>query len=92
MYRKLLNMFGMKTLSKPCMNPDNRLMIGASEDLSSQPIMVFADYMPSNTSALLPKTSDLSYEDVQELLASGQLTIDDFFQNVYPLGNPVERV
>ena len=92
MWRKIINQHALNTLSKNPQVADNRLMIGSAEDLTSQPIMIFADYMPASTSALLPNTSDLSYEEVQGMLASGQLTIDDFFQNVYPLGNPVVRV
>lgn len=90
-YRDILNRQGLNILKKPVQIPDSRLMIGHAEDLTPQPIVTYADYMPANVSALLPKTSDLSYEDVQGLLANGQLTIDDFFEGVYPLGDAVVR-
>lgn len=91
-YRNIINRQALNVLSKSPQIPDNRLMVGVAEDLTPQPIVVFADYMPSNTAALLPKTTDLKYEDIQNMLANGELTIDDFFQNVYPLGNPTERI
>lgn len=91
-YRNIIDRQALNIVSKSPQIPDNKLMVGNAESLHSLPILVFADYMPSQTSAILPNTADLSYEEVQQQLASGQLTIDDFFANVYPLGNPIERV
>lgn len=85
-YRRLLNMQGLRALAVPCQIPDYRLMIGNAEDLSPQPIMVFTDFMPQQVAQALPDVTDMSYEDIQQDLASGKLTIDDFFTNVYPLG------
>ena len=88
-YRQMINGFGLLALGKPCQIPDYHLMIGTAEDLSSQPIMIFEDAMPKQVASMLPDIRDMDYEDVQSDLASGKLTIDDFFTNVYPLGDPI---
>lgn len=91
-YRSIINRQALNVLTKIPDVPDFRLMVGNAEELHSLPILVFADYMPANTSAILPKTSELTYEEVQAQLATGKLSIDDFFTNTFPLGNPTEGV
>ena len=86
MYRQMLNRQGLKALSKTPDIPDYHLMVGDAEDLASKPIMIFENVMPKQVAKYLPNMQDMSYEEVQQNLASGKLTIDDFFSNVYPLG------
>lgn len=86
-YRTMLNMQGLRALARPCDIPDYHLMIGNAENLESQPVMVFEDFMPKQVAQTLPDVTDMSYEEIQQNLATGKLTIDDFFANVYPLGD-----
>lgn len=86
MYRQMLNHQGLKALVKTPDIPDYHLMIGHAEELSSQPIMIFENVMPKQMVKYLPQMGDMTYEEVQQNLASGKLTIDDFFTNTYPLG------
>lgn len=89
MYRQFLNKQGAKALLKSPDIPDFHLMVGEAEDLSSKPIMIYENVMPKQVAKYLPRMEDMSYEEVQQNLASGKLTIDDFFSNVYPLGEPL---
>ncbi len=91
-YKAILNRQALNQLSKPVDNPEFHLMVGCAEELSSQPIMKFADFMPEQVASVLPNIEGMTYEEVQSNLASGKLTIDDFFQNVYPLGEPIAEV
>lgn len=84
-----MNRFGLQSLSAPVHIPDFHLMIGSAEDLSSKPIIIWEDVMPKQVYQALPNVSGMTYEQVQENLASGKLTINDFFQNTYPLGDPL---
>lgn len=86
MYRQMLNRQGLKALLKTPDIPDYHLMVGDAEDLASKPVMVFENVMPKQVAKYLPQMGDMSYEEVQQNLASGKLTIDDFFNNTYPLG------
>lgn len=90
MYRNIINAQGLKALRKPVNVPDYHLMVGNAECLSPLPILVYQDYMTAEVANILPKTSNMSSEDIQADLKSGKLSIEDFFQNVYPLGNPIE--
>lgn len=89
-YGGVLKNIALQTIDKPVQVPDYHLMVGTAEDLASQPIVTYVDFMPKNVYRNLPDP-ELSYEDVQQKLSAGQLTIDDFFQNVYPLGNALEK-
>lgn len=89
-YKNILNMQGLKSLAKAPYMPDFHLMVAHAEDLTPQPVVIFKDFMPAQTVAMLPDGMD--YEDVQANLASGKLTIDDFFQNVYPLGDAITEI
>lgn len=80
-YRQILNMFGRKSLLKPVHVPDFDLMVGDAENLSSQPIILYEQAMPKQTYNALPNLSEMTYEEVQQDLASGKLSIDDFFLN-----------
>lgn len=88
-YREMLNRQGLQALVEPVHIPDYHLMVGTAEDLSNQPIMVFKDYMPKTQAVNIARLENMSYEDIQQNLASGTLTINDFYQNVYPFGEPV---
>lgn len=88
-YRGTLNNIALGVLSTRLDVPDYHLMVGDAEDLSSKPVMIFADFMPTQLAKNLPKLEGMSYEDIQQNLASGKLTIDDFFTNVYPFGDPI---
>lgn len=88
-YRSVVDAIALKTLQKRNDVPDYHLMVGDAEDLSSKPIMIFEEFMPKQTAKYLPNTSEMTYEDVQQNLASGKLTIDDFFANTYSFGDPI---
>lgn len=90
-YRAVVNRIGLNILTTAPSIPDYHLMIGSAEQLASQPIMTFEDFMPKQVAKLLPDITDMTYEDVQENLASGKLTINDFFTNVYPLGDALVK-
>lgn len=89
-YRQVMEAIALNQLTRPVQVPDYRLMAGTAEELSSQPIVAYIDFMPKSDYNMLPDPN-LSYEDVQDKLASGQLTVDDFFANTYQLGSPLEK-
>lgn len=89
-YYQNLGLHGFKHISKNCEIPDFHLMVGTAENLASQPIVNYVDFMPKTTYNLLPDP-EMSYEQIQENLASGTLTIDDFFANVEPLGDAIYK-
>lgn len=91
-YKALLNAQALKILNKSVRVPDYHLMVGCAEDLEPQPIVVYQDFMPTQMAQMLPDVDNMSYEEVQANLASGKLTINDFFQNVHPLGEPIAKV
>ena len=88
-YRDVLNRQGFQSLHAPVQFPDYHLMVGDAEDLTSQPIIIWKDYIPKEQAVMLPDVDEMSYEEIQQNLASGKLTINDFFQNIYPLGEPL---
>lgn len=90
-YKNIQNMHALKSWLKDVKVPDYHLMVGASEDLSSQPIVHYVDFMPAPVYNMLPDDK-LTYEDVQKNLEAGTLTIDDFFGNVYSLGEAVYKI
>lgn len=89
-YIGIIRNIALQAIDKPVQVPDYHLMVGTAEDLKSQPIVTYADFMPENVYKRLPNP-EMTYEEVQEKLSAGELTIDDFFQNTYPLGNPLEK-
>ena len=90
MYRNIINAIALRQIKKPVEIPDYHLMVGTAEQLKSQPIVHYVDFMPKSTYDNLPNP-EMTFEEVQQNLASGTLTIDDFFQNVYPLGEPIVK-
>lgn len=90
-YQQTLNQIAFNQIKKNVDIPDYHLMVGTAEELSSQPIMIFENVMPKQVYNALPNIEGMTYEQVQENLASGKLTIDDFFQNVYPMGDAIVR-
>lgn len=89
-YRGCINAQAMQVLAQTVHVPDYHLMVGSAEDLSSQPIVTYVDFMPKDVYKRLPDNK-MTFEQVQENLASGTLTIDDFYQNVYPLGDAIVK-
>lgn len=90
-YKNIQNAHALKNVVKPAKIPDYHLMVGTAEDLSSQPLVHYVDFMPKQTYKMLPDNK-MTYEDVQANLEAGTLTIDDFFGNVYPLGEAIYKV
>ena len=88
-YRDVLNRQGFQSLHTPVQFPDYHLMVGDAEDLTSQPTIIWQAYIPKEQAVMLPDVDEMSYEEIQQNLASGKLTINDFFQNIYPLGEPL---
>lgn len=88
-YRDVLNRQGFQSLNAKVQFPNYHLMVGDAEDLTSQPIIIWKDYIPKEQAVMLPDVDEMSYEEIQQNLASGKLTINDFFQNIYPLGEPL---
>lgn len=88
-YKNLINAFALQSMPKKVQFPDYHCMVGESENLQSLPIIIWKDYIPASEAVRIPDVEEMSYEDIQENLASGKLTINDFFQNIYPLGNPL---
>lgn len=80
-YRNVLNAFGRKALINPVQIPDYRLMIGGAETLAPQSIIMYEQALPKQMVSTLPNMERMSYEEVQQNLASGKLSIDDFFVN-----------
>lgn len=89
-YRNIIDRQALNVVRKNPDIPDYHLMVGQAEQLAPLPILVYQDYMTAEVAKMLPKTADMTAEEVQRKLKTGELTIDDFFQNVYPLGNPIE--
>lgn len=90
-YRSIINGIGLAQIKQSVDIPDYHLMVGTAECLDGLPLYIYGDYMPIQTATVLPDVEKMTYEDVQQDLASGKLTINDFFQNVYPLGNAIEK-
>lgn len=90
-YYQNLGIHGFKHIAKNCQIPDYHLMVGSAENLATQPIVNYVDFMPKSTYNLLPDPK-MSFEDIQENLAAGTLTIDDFFTGVEPLGDAIYKI
>lgn len=89
-YRQLCNAQALQAVPSVVHTPDYHLMVGSAEDLSSQPIVTYVDFMPADVYRRLPNAK-MTYEETQENLRAGTLTIDDFYQNVYPLGDAIVK-
>ena len=90
-YRNIQNAHALKNVATAAKIPDYHLMVGSAENLSSQPLVHYVDFMPKPVFNMLPDDK-MSYEEVQQNLESGTLTIDDFFGNVYPLGEAIYKI
>ena len=88
-YQSTLNRIAFNQIKKNVDIPDYHLMIGTAEELASQPIMLSENIIPKHVYNALPNIDNMTYEEVQQNLSSGKLTIDDFFQNVYPMGDAI---
>lgn len=88
-YQNFLNAIALKTISKPVITPDYRLMVGESEDLTPQPITVATKYIPSQAQANLADLGKLSDEEFAEKLENQEIEINDFNGNLVTIGNPL---
>lgn len=88
-YRVVINRFASNCIQKKVDIPDYHLMVGSAECLHPLPLVVFPDYMPKNMAKPIIDNSKLSYEEIQQNLSSGKLSINDFYENIYPMGDAI---
>lgn len=86
-YRQVLDSFALHTLMKNPDIPDYHLMVGSAEMMDSLPVMIYQDFVPAQYAPLVREMKDLSTEQIQEGFDSGQLTIDDFIDTTFFLGD-----
>lgn len=89
-YKGILDRIGLGVRSKRVEIPDYKLMIGSAEQLSSVPLLLYNDLSAGIPKPLLQNIENMKHEDVQEKLANGSVTIDDFVNNTWWLGNAVD--
>ena len=89
-YQKILNAIALKQIKKEPHIPDMRLMVGSAEQLMPMPIFIYQNYMGDIPKALQQPINNLKIEDIQTGFNSGALTPDDFVNNTYFIGNPID--
>lgn len=85
-YREILNRHALSSIDKPEYIPDITLMIGETEDLSGQPVMIPVKKVPKEVALRMEKQSNMTDEEVFQAINDQSLEVDDFNDNVLLLG------
>lgn len=86
-YRQALDGFGLLSLHKPPNIPDYHLMVGSAEDLSPQPVTIYGETkVPTQLVQGWGKYSDMSTDEIQQMITDGTLEVNDINWNVAMIG------
>lgn len=87
-YRNMVNLFGLKSLMKAPTMPPANLSVAGDDEMSNVPLVIFRDQHQRIPGAVVPKASQLYYEDVVEKGSGNTLSLDNFSTDDFDLGNP----
>lgn len=86
-YRNILDDFGLLSLTKPPNIPDYHLMVGSAENLTPQPVTIYTETkVPTAIVSGWGKYSDLSSEELEQMVADGTIEVNDINWNVAMIG------
>ena len=86
-YRGIMNRIALQQLATVPDIPDYHLMIGSAEQLASVPVLIYQTVVPPEAKALIPPASR---EEMDTPLNGTTYTTDDFINNTFYLGNPID--
>lgn len=85
-YRNMVNLLGLKSLLKAPTMPPASLAVSGDDEMSNVPLVIFRDQHQRIPGAVVPKASQLYYEDVAEKGAGVTISLDNFATDDFDLG------
>lgn len=86
-YRNIVNAIAYNQLTTVPNIPDFKLMVGGAEKLSPLPLLIYKDLSIPQAKALIPPPKR---EEVDLPLQGTTYTVDDFVNNTFWLGTPID--
>ncbi|MBQ7289030.1 MAG: hypothetical protein IJW78_04800 [Clostridia bacterium] len=85
-YKNMVNLFGLKSLMKAPTLPPANLAVAGDDEMSNVPLVIFRDQHMTIPGAVVPKASQLAFEDVAEKGANMTISLDNFATDDFDLG------
>lgn len=87
--QQILNMHGLKALTKSPLIPAQALAIGIDNQMASVPLAIFCDHHLPMPTPTMDKTTNQSYEKMAVNGRGDYVTIDNFVTDDFDIGTPV---
>ena len=86
-YHKTIRSHGLKSLIKCPTMPNPNLAIGADDEMSDVPLLIFRNQKQPSQKAVLPNVSTLTYEETAAKGANDTLSMENFVTDDFQLGD-----